>query len=126
MNGDRPKPRPYDLSILDFVVPEHVRDRWEERVGHRPSHEDIRQEVFDAIWRGRWSTKQPEWLHGGNNRRAFGARFVWPADRSYCYIVSVAKPRPSDIHVITLLTPQLQNSGLRDALRRWLANGGEE
>jgi hypothetical protein len=126
MNGDGPTRR-YDLSILDFVVPEHVRDRWEERVGHRPSHEDIRQEVFDAIWRGRSSTSQPSWLGGGNNRRGHGARFVWPADQRYCYIVSVGTPRPETIHVKTLLTAPQENSGLRDALKRWVrANRGED
>jgi hypothetical protein len=127
MNGDVPTSRRYDLSILDFVVPEHVRDRWEERVGHRPSHEDIRQEVFEAIWRGRWSLERPEWLGAGARRAAGDARFAWPEHREYAYVVIVGTPRPEVIHVKTLLTPHVENSGLRDALKRWLrANRGED
>jgi hypothetical protein len=126
LNGDGPSRR-YDLSILDFIVPEHVRDRWEERVGRRPKHEEIRQEVFDAIWRGRWSLSQPSWL-GAGDRRGYGpVRFAWPEDRRYCYIVSVGTPRPECFHVKTLLTPQPQNSGLREALKRWVrANRDDE
>jgi hypothetical protein len=47
VNGDGPGKR-YDLSILDFVVAEHTLDRCEERLGYRLSHDEIRQECFDA------------------------------------------------------------------------------
>jgi hypothetical protein len=125
LNGDGPTRR-YDLSPLRFDIPEHVRDRCEERLGYRPSREEIRQQCFDAIWRGRWSTKQPEWLNSGD-RLGRGAVFAWPDDRSYAFVVSFGRPRAEIVRIYTVLIPTPHNSGLREQLKRWVrANRGED
>jgi hypothetical protein len=125
MNGDGPTSRRYDLTGLDVVINEHVRDRFLERLGYQPSHADIRQDACDAIFRGRWSRKKPAFLRGGVPRDR-GGFYAWPEDQSYAYIVTFGTP-PERIHVTTLLTPELTNHGLREALARWLrANGTEE
>ena len=125
LNG-RGQARRYDLSELDFVVPEHVRDRFEERLGVRPTHEEIRQDAFDAIYRGRFSRELPDWLRGGA-REAREAFYAWPEDRRYAYVVTWGSPRPRNVHLFTVVVPQPLNPGLREALKHWLrANRGEE
>jgi len=127
MNGDGPTAsRRYDLSVLDVVINEHVRDRFLERLGYQPSHAHIRQDACDAIFRGRFSRKKPAFLRGGA-RCEGGSFYAWPEDQSYAYVVTFGTP-PERIHVKTLLTPQRpQNSGLREQLTRWVrANRGEE